>query len=158
MHKLSTKLISSVIVLVILTLVSIGIPSYHVIVTESDKVLTTQMNQRIHCAWDIAGRFNNYEKKGYISMHEAQNSFAEYLVSRIVGKNGYGYAINSKGIVMIHPDKSMIGKNLSHEPYIQEIINNKEAVNMNKMQHISNNLNFRTCILRRWPGFSVFPS
>ncbi len=138
MKKISTKLVISIIGLIMLTLVAIGIPSYHVIVGESDKVLTTQMNQRIHCAWDIAGRFNDYIKKGYVSRKEAQESFREYLISRIVGESGYGYAVDSKGIMLIHPQKSMIGKDISSEPYVQEMIKNKEAVNMNNMKHMGN--------------------
>lgn len=122
MKKLSTKLVASVILLISITLIAIEIPSYMVIVGESDKVFDEQLAQRVHCAWDVADGFNRYAKLGKITKEEAQKSFAEYLISRHVGIHGYGYAMNSQGVALIHPNKDLIGKDLTKEADIGKML------------------------------------
>lgn len=107
--KLSTVVTTSVIALIVITLITIGLPSYFVIVRESDKVLAEQMRQRVMCAWDVAEGLRTMSKG---DEQTAKEEFAKYAVSRMVGNKGYGYIINSKGIVLYHPDKTLIGKDL----------------------------------------------
>jgi methyl-accepting chemotaxis protein len=104
--KLSTIITSSVISLIVVTLITIGLPSYFVIVGESDKVLYEQLSQRIMCAWDVADglRTNSTDEKS------AKEAFALYATTRMVGKEGYGYLMDSKGTVLYHPNKEYIGK------------------------------------------------
>lgn len=128
MKRISTKLVVSTILLIVITLVAIGIPSYIQVVEETDKVLTTQMSQRIMCAWDVADGLNN----NTLQDTQAKKAYSKYIISRMVGKTGYGYTFDSKGTVIDHPEKDMIGKNLSEEKFIQEIINNKDEFKNNK--------------------------
>lgn len=116
--KLSTRLVIAVILLLCATIISIAIPSYKVIVGESNKVLQEQMSERVMCAWDVADGLNKTSR----DQEQAKEAFAKYIVSRQVGKNGYGYAIDSKGIGVYHPDKSKIGKSIINESYIKDMI------------------------------------
>lgn len=119
--KLSTTIIGTVITLLIITILTIGIPSYYVIVQESKKVLTEQMSQRVMCAWDVAEGLRIASKGDDASAKEA---FSKYTMSRMVGTKGYGYIMDSKGTVLYHPDSSLIGKDLvAIVPEISQIIN-----------------------------------
>ena len=95
--KLSTTIIGTVITLLIVTILTIGIPSYYVIVQESNKVLTEQMSQRIMCGWDVAEGLRIASKGDEASAKEA---FSKYTISRMVGTKGYGYIMDSKGKVL----------------------------------------------------------
>lgn len=105
--KLSAIITSSVISLIVVTLLVIGLPSYSVIVGESDKVLNEQLSQRIMCAWDVAEglRTNSTDEKS------AKEAFALYTTTRMVGKDGYGYLMDSEGTVLNHPNQEYMGKN-----------------------------------------------
>jgi len=119
--KLSTTIIGTVITLLIVTILSIGIPSYYVIVQESQKVLAEQMSQRVMCAWDVAEGLRIASKGDDTSAKEA---FSKYAISRIVGTNGYGYIMDSKGKVLYHPDNTLIGKDLTTiVPESKQLIN-----------------------------------
>jgi methyl-accepting chemotaxis protein len=79
------------------------------------------MDQRVVCAWDVAEglRLSSQDDT------TAKEAFAKYVISRIVGDNGYGYAIGSKGMVIYHPDSSLIGTNLiSKVPELKEMTDN----------------------------------
>lgn len=119
--KLSTTIVGTAITILIVTILTIGIPSYYVIVQESDKVLTEQMSQRIMCAWDVAEGLRLASKGDDASAKEA---FAKYAISRMVGNKGYGYILDSKGKVLYHPDSTLIGKDLTTiVPQTKQIIN-----------------------------------
>ncbi|MDP4145235.1 MAG: methyl-accepting chemotaxis protein [Bacillota bacterium] len=118
--KISVKLMLAVIALVAVTIISIAIPSYYVIVSESDKVLSEQMSERVMCAWDVADGLNRNAK----SQDEAKSEFKKYILSRAVGKNGYGYVVDSTGVGVYHPDQSEVGKSLMSESQIKEMVSN----------------------------------
>lgn len=123
MKKISTKLVLFVVGLIVFTLVAIGVPSYIVIVNESGKVLRTQMMERVMCAWDVA--FGLQENAA--TEEAAKQSFGQYVVSRMVGENGYGYAVDSQGTVVFHPEQQMLGVNLLDYGFIQDMIDHKEV-------------------------------
>lgn len=153
MKKISTKLVLSVIILIIITLVSIGIPSYKVIVGESNGVLSTQMAERVMCAWDVADglRLNSSTKT------QAKETFGKYIISRMVGKHGYGFAFNSDGVVLFHPDKSLVGKNIMTEDYISEMINNKSEFNHQEYSHANVKLSqYKSDNLERFAYYTYY--
>lgn len=125
-NKLSTKLILSIYVLLIITLVSIAVPSYFAIVNESDKVLTTQMEERVMCAWDVANGLDTTS----ISQETAKKAFEQYIVSRKVGDNGYGYAVTSAGVGLYHTDKSQVGVSLVNQEQIKVMLSNISKFDM----------------------------
>lgn len=119
-HRLSTRLIVSIFLLIVTTLASIAVPSYFAIVNESDKVLTTQMSERVMCAWDVAAGLSSTSK----TQEEAKKAFEQYILSRHVGEKGYGYAVTSNGIGLYHPDKNQVGINLLDQSQIKEMTAN----------------------------------
>lgn len=127
-HRLSTRLILSIFLLLVVTLVSIAVPSYFAIVNESDKVLTTQMSERVMCAWDVASGLDSTSK----TQDEAKRAFEQYVLSRKVGEKGYGYAVSSKGIGIYHPDKAQVGASLLEQSQIKEMVANISKFDMQK--------------------------
>lgn len=127
-HKLSTKLIVSIYILLAVTLVSIAVPSYFAIVNESDKVLTTQMEERVMCAWDVADGLSSTAT----SQESAKKAFEQYVLSRQVGQKGYGYAVTSSGVGLYHPDKSQVGVSLLGQEQIKEMVSNVSKFDMQK--------------------------
>jgi methyl-accepting chemotaxis protein len=125
-HKLSTRLIISIFLLLLITLVSIAVPSYFAIVNESDKVLTTQMSERVMCAWDVANGLDNTSE----NQVEAKKAFEQYIISRKVGEKGYGYVVDSKGISLYHPNRTQAGLNLFDQMQFKEMVANVSKFNM----------------------------
>lgn len=128
MKKISTKLIVFNISLIVVILIAIGIPSYFVIVGESEGVLTNQMSQRIMCAWDVADGL----REASPIEGEAKKLYSKYIISRMVGEDGYGYAIDSNGTVLYHPDSKYIGDDFTKYEFINEMIKNKNEFSDNK--------------------------
>lgn len=125
-NKISSKLVFSVIALILITLTAIGIPSYYVIVGESNKVLDTQMMERVMCAWDVADGQNVHAENGKITIQEAKNEFQKYILSRQVGKNGYGYTVDgSNGTYIFHPDTNKVGQTEANSSHLTEMLQHK---------------------------------
>jgi len=128
MKKISTKLIVFNIGLIVIMLIAVGVPSYFVIVGESNNVLTQQMSQRIMCAWDVADGL----KDASPIEGEAKKIYSKYIISRMVGEDGYGYAVDSNGIVIYHPESKNIGTDFSKYEFVDEMIKNKGEFANNK--------------------------
>lgn len=47
------------------------------------------------------------------------------LNSQSIGKNGYLYVFNSEGIIQVHPNQEMIGRDISDSPQISQMIHQK---------------------------------
>ncbi|WP_425447145.1 methyl-accepting chemotaxis protein [Dethiothermospora halolimnae] len=120
--KLSSKITIFFIVIILITLLSVAIPSYTTIVGESNDILSQQLNQRVVCAWDVAQGL----KDNSTTSEQGREAFAKYIISRIVGDNGYGYALGTEGQVIFHPNDELIGQNMGDEKFVQDIISDKE--------------------------------
>jgi len=71
---------------------------------------------------DIARYFHNKYKKGKLSRSEAENKIKEIFLSQTIGESGYIYCLNSKGIVVIHPNDRVNGSNVSGYEFIKKQI------------------------------------
>jgi methyl-accepting chemotaxis protein len=60
---------------------------------------------------------DNYAKKSFESMVETQK----------IGKTGNYFVIDMKGKVLMHPDKEMLGKDLSKESFVKEMLKNRQG-------------------------------
>ncbi len=63
---------------------------------------------------------------GRISEETAKKQAAEILLSQSIGDTGYIYCLNSQGVLMVHPQPSLIGKDLSGYPFIQRQLTKKD--------------------------------
>lgn len=57
----------------------------------------------------------------------AQESFEEFIKKEKVGKTGYYYLVDTRGNVLVHPDKKLAGKNLNKYPFMQTILKNRNG-------------------------------
>ncbi len=64
--------------------------------------------------------FYNKFSQGSLSEKEAKERAEAILLSQTIGKTGYLYCINSSGIIKVHPNKKLMGADLSKYDFIQE--------------------------------------
>ena len=64
---------------------------------------------------------------GYVGMSVLAEAFTKYLDPIKVGEKGYCYMYDSKGIILAHPDKSLLFKDLSKYDFIQTGLNQKSG-------------------------------
>ena len=70
--------------------------------------------------------YQTYKTKG-ISESEAKRQAVELLSSQTIGKTGYIYCIDSKGIAVVHPEPGVRGKDFSYRQFIQSQILKKQG-------------------------------
>lgn len=64
---------------------------------------------------------------GEISKSDAKHRAVQVLLSQTVGKTGYLYCVDSKGIAVVHPLKEVLGHDFSFRKFIQKQISKKEG-------------------------------
>ncbi|MCK9205685.1 MAG: cache domain-containing protein [Salinivirgaceae bacterium] len=66
-------------------------------------------------------------QQGELSEREAKQRTILRLFGQRIGKTGYIYCIDSKGIMRVHPVAALLGADLSQYGFIQEQLKNKEG-------------------------------
>jgi len=74
----------------------------------------------------VEGFYQRY-RKGLITEHEAQEKAREILLDQTIGKTGYIYCVNSRGIAAVHRNPGVQGHNWSSLPFVLEQIKRKEG-------------------------------
>jgi signal transduction histidine kinase len=67
----------------------------------------------------IAAGFYAHFAQGFISQQEAQEQARVALVSQTIGQTGFIYAIDNRGVIRVHPDEEMVGRNISPYPFVE---------------------------------------
>lgn len=67
------------------------------------------------------------QKAGSMTEDAAQAQVRGILFSQTIGKTGYIYCVNSKGIAIIHPNPGVAGKKYLHHQFVKEQIKRKEG-------------------------------
>ena len=75
----------------------------------------------------IARSFYRQAMAGTLTMKEAKERTREVFLSQTIGKTGYIYAINSRGIILVHPEKALINVDLSKHDFIAMQKSRKEG-------------------------------
>lgn len=127
MKKISDKMVIATLLIILVTALGIGIPSYHTTVTQSDQILYTQMDQQTASLFSIIEGFRAVAP----SEEAAKNQFVKYLSNRVIGKTGYGFIISGEGKFVFHPKKELIGTDALQYPFAQIMLDNKDNVNNN---------------------------
>ncbi len=65
--------------------------------------------------------------KGNLSKTEAKRQAHQILQSQKIGETGYIYCLDSVGILKVHPEPTLIGKDLSGYPFIQQQLKEKNG-------------------------------
>lgn len=64
-------------------------------------------------------------ESGRISEQGARTKATQIIMSQKIGQSGYIYCINSEGLVVVHPQEGVLGKNFIHRGFIKEQIKRK---------------------------------
>lgn len=127
MRKVSNKMVCITLIIILVTILGVGIPSYYTTVTQSDSILYTQMVQQTASLIGIVEGFREVAQ----SEEEAQQKFITYLSNRVIGVTGYGFILSGDGKVMLHPDENLLETDATEYTLVKEIVANKEEVNNN---------------------------
>ncbi|MBU1248007.1 MAG: cache domain-containing protein [Proteobacteria bacterium] len=68
---------------------------------------------------DILAGFHARTLTGELTKAEAQSAATKVLLSQTIGTTGYIYCINSDGIVQVHPQKALLGQDISDNVFVQ---------------------------------------
>ncbi len=69
---------------------------------------------------DIAAYYYGLYRQGQMSEDQAQARARAVLLSQTIGKTGYIYCLNSKGIIVNHPHDALMGADLSSYAFIRD--------------------------------------
>ena len=76
---------------------------------------------------DIVGQFYGLYKQGQLSEADAKKRAAAILLSQRIGKTGYIYCLDGKGIIRVHPAVALLGKDITRYDFIREQVETREG-------------------------------
>lgn len=76
---------------------------------------------------EIVAHFYDQFKTGLISEKKAKEEASRVLLSQAIGKSGYLYCINSDGVILVHPEKQLIGSDISDKHFARAQARNKSG-------------------------------
>ena len=71
---------------------------------------------------EIISSFYQDYQKGLISEQEAKERATEVLLSQTIGHSGYIYCIDSRGIVVVHPQKPLLQTDVSDYFFVKDLL------------------------------------
>ena len=111
--KLKSKIIIPMLMVIVIGISTLGLTSYY----KAKGIIWDQMELQAM-----------NELKTVTSMIKEKDVDLQYLIENLrVGKEGYGYIVDSKNIVIIHPDSKSIGLNISDYDWGKEILKIQEG-------------------------------
>ena len=76
---------------------------------------------------DIAQYYYSKYRSGLLSREQAFKIIEETFLNQSIGVSGYIYCVNSKGIVVIHPDDKVRNQDLSQNDVVRKILEIKDG-------------------------------
>jgi signal transduction histidine kinase/CheY-like chemotaxis protein len=76
---------------------------------------------------DIAEYFYSKHRSGLLSKFEAIKNIKEIFLSQTIGISGYIYCLNSEGVILIHPNKQLIGTDVSGYDFVKQQMKIKDG-------------------------------
>ena len=76
---------------------------------------------------DIVRHFYGLYQQGAMSEAEAKAAAEAVLLSQKIGTTGYIACVNSAGTMVIHPEKSWIGQDITDHAFVHEMVARKEG-------------------------------
>lgn len=111
--KLRGKIIIPIVLVIILGISVLGMVSY----LKSESIILNQLYVQA----------NNELNTGTAIMQSEESDINLYLNKMKIGKQGYGYLVDDKGTIIIHPDKATVGINLNDYDWGKTILAQKEG-------------------------------
>lgn len=69
----------------------------------------------------IIDSFYQEQQSGLLSEKEAKEKAARVLLSQTIGQSGYIYCLDSHGIVVVHPQKILLGSDVSEYSFVKDL-------------------------------------
>ena len=76
---------------------------------------------------EIVEYFYHQYRQGVLNEADARNKAEAVLLSQKIGRTGYIACVSSTGTMLIHPEKIWIGKDISSQAFVQQMITRKEG-------------------------------
>ncbi|MEA1967595.1 MAG: cache domain-containing protein [Thermodesulfobacteriota bacterium] len=76
---------------------------------------------------EIAAHYYDLFHQGKISEEKAKAKVNSILLSQTIGKSGYIYCVNTRGVVTIHPRKKVLGTDVSEFLFVRDQMKLKEG-------------------------------
>lgn len=76
---------------------------------------------------DIVRHYYDRYQSGELGEQEAKKAAEAVLLSQTIGETGYIACVDSKGYLRIHPEKSLVGVDISENGFVQEMIRKKNG-------------------------------
>lgn len=76
---------------------------------------------------EIAAHYYALYRQGVITDEEARQKTAAIMLSQTIGKSGYIYCLNSRGIVTVHPREKVMSSDVSDFVFVREQMKRKEG-------------------------------
>ena len=120
--KIYTKILLVTLPLIIISLLAaVGTTYYfsHNALTElAETWLETRLSEAVRAAAEREEMLHRYSLEGMAaSVKQAKLDAGAAMLSIEIGKRGYIFVVDSNGVIVMHPDKSMMGKDVSRESW-----------------------------------------
>ena len=76
---------------------------------------------------DIVQDFHTRYKQGELTEDAAKKQARQVLLSQTIGSTGYIYCLDSSGIIKVHPNKALIGENISRYDFVRDQMKQKKG-------------------------------
>ena len=76
---------------------------------------------------EIIDSFYQDQQQGLISEQEAKDRAAKVLLSQTIGESGYIYCLDSSGIVVVHPQRLVLGSDVSEYSFVKDLLVKKRG-------------------------------
>lgn len=74
---------------------------------------------------EIIGDLYRKSRQGQFTEAEARAKAVAVLLSQTIGESGYIYCLDSRGIVVVHPQQALIGTDVSDYPFVKDVLARK---------------------------------
>lgn len=111
--KLRAKIIIPIVLIATLSISILGIVSY----LKAQKIILNQLYLQA----------DNELRIGLSILQSESSDINMYIDKMKIGKQGYGYLVNDKGVITIHPDSASIGVNLNDYDWGKTILSQQEG-------------------------------
>ncbi|NDV23099.1 response regulator [Desulfovibrio sp. JC022] len=95
--------------------------------TTADASIKNYMRAVAEKNYEIAHQLQRQVRRGILSEEEARKRAAQAFLSQRIGRTGRVYCLNSEGIMVVHPKRSLLGVDLSGLSFVKEQIKQKNG-------------------------------
>lgn len=95
--------------------------------TSADVAIKNYMRAVAEKNYDVARQLHRQVKRGLLTKEEAKERARQIFRSQAIGKTGRIYCLDSEGVMVVNPKRSLVGMDLSGLPFVKEQIRKKNG-------------------------------